>query len=45
MFWLFGDSKERVTRTEFEESVIPRLRDRGLSMMTSVSSAPSLTKR
>ena len=31
MFWLFGDSKERVTRTEFKESVIPRLRDRGLS--------------
>lgn len=31
MFWLFGDDKKKVTRTEFRESVIPRLRDRGLS--------------
>ncbi|MFZ1654694.1 MAG: hypothetical protein WAT84_02590 [Candidatus Moraniibacteriota bacterium] len=32
MFWLFGDSdSKKVTREEFRESVIPRLRDRGLS--------------
>lgn len=32
MLWLFnGNSGPKVTRTEFRESVIPRLRDRGLS--------------
>lgn len=32
MFWLFGGADgKRVTREEFRESVIPRLRDRGLS--------------
>ncbi len=32
MFWLFGgDDSRKVTREEFRESVIPRLRDRGLS--------------
>lgn len=32
MLWLFNSaSGERVTKEEFRESVIPRLRDRGLS--------------
>ncbi|TXH07562.1 MAG: hypothetical protein E6Q06_02395 [Candidatus Moraniibacteriota bacterium] len=31
MLWLFEDGKGKVTRTEFKESVIPRLRNRGLS--------------
>lgn len=32
MLWLFGNSsKNKVTKEEFRESVIPRLRDRGLS--------------
>ncbi len=32
MFWLFGNgNSKRVTKQEFRESVIPRLRDRGLS--------------
>ncbi len=32
VFWLFGDtSNDKVTKEEFRESVIPRLRDRGLS--------------
>ncbi len=31
MLWLFGNDEKKVTRTEFRESVIPRLRDRGLS--------------
>ncbi len=32
VFWLFdGSSGKKVTKEEFHESVIPRLRDRGLS--------------
>lgn len=32
MFWIFSDgSGKRVTKEEFRESVIPRLRNRGLS--------------
>lgn len=32
VLWLFdGDSRKKVTKEEFRESVIPRLRDRGLS--------------
>lgn len=32
MLWLFGNSNgNKVTKEEFQESVIPRLRDRGLS--------------
>lgn len=32
VLWLFGGSSgKKVTRQEFRESVIPRLRDRGLS--------------
>lgn len=32
MLWLFDNSSsKKVTKTEFRESVIPRLRDRGLS--------------
>lgn len=32
MLWLFNSARgERVTKEEFRESVIPRLRDRGLS--------------
>jgi hypothetical protein len=32
MFWLFGGADgKRVTKEEFRESVIPRLRNRGLS--------------
>lgn len=31
MWWLFGGNEKKVTKEEFRESVIPRLRDRGLS--------------
>ncbi len=32
MLWLFGNNTgEKVTKEEFRESVLPRLRDRGLS--------------